>query len=107
MELEQASDYVAANNKSNALHYRFEDYMANNWEDFKSAMDNGYHYGLDDPRKGVNDLATTSNKDASTIFYDIKFKSESEWKDSLESVTRDRIAALGLYMKGMVIKMEN
>lgn len=114
MEIEQASDYIATvvvggKNKNKAVHYRHEGHVNSKWGDwYKNRVKDepGHFYGFDSVQSETNDLASETQNDASTVFYDVMFKDADDWKSSLRNLNEDRLAQTVSYTKGLFDVME-
>jgi hypothetical protein len=114
MEFFQGADYVATviaggGNKSDALHYRHEGHVNNKWSDwFKSEVQYEFPYDFTGSVSGeIESLAAESQNDASTVFYDVLFKSKSDWTSDLRDLNENRLAQTVAYTKGMIQLMES
>lgn len=103
-EIPQADDYAISElNGNTPLHYKYANWTRSNWDDIKSNLQNNYIYDVNDISNGAKDLATTTHQDCDTVWTKLFVMDEAAWKqdDELEKITKNRLAAAGLYIKGM------
>lgn len=110
LEEPQVLDFLSVDNpKQNAIHYVHENWANEVWEDenlsnlVKIYQPENIGSSIKDD---VDSMAAKANDDATTIFYDIQFLSEDDWKSSLKSLTKFRLQDGGAYVKGMIEEME-